>query len=186
MTAEELQTLLADNTDLVSGLFTTLSDSIDEMRAPVEATRAGVEFEQLAGSGLSPVEKVLALQRVPLFSRVSADETRQIADVTQTVAMKAATTLFPESSPPALWVILAGEVSMAGPADAAAITAGAGDVIGAINVMAGRQLGRSADVLRSGVALRLDREDLFGLFTERPELLRQIFSGMFKPEPASI
>jgi hypothetical protein len=32
------------------------------------------------------------------------------------------------------------------------------------------------------MALRLDREDLFALFAERPELLRQIFAGMFRSE----
>jgi len=186
MTAEELQTLLADNTDLVSGLFTTLSDSAEGGRAPVESTRAAVEFEQLAESGLSPVEKVLALQRVPLLSRVSADEMRQIADITQTVTMKAGTPLFQESSAPALWVILSGEVSLEDRAAGAATTARAGDVIGAINTMAGRPLGRSADVVRGGIALKLDREDLFALLGERPELLRQIFSGMFRPDAARV
>jgi hypothetical protein len=37
-------------------------------------------------------------------------------------------------------------------------------------------------VLRGGVALKLDRDDLFGLFGERPELLRQIFAGMFRAD----
>ncbi len=181
MTAEELHTLLADNTDLVSGLFATLAGT-DEGASPVDSTRAGGEFEQLAGSGLSPVEKVLALQRVPLFSRVSADEMRQIADVTQTVAMKPATPLFPESSAPAIWVILSGEVAVADRTAGASTIARAGDVIGTISTMAGRQLGRSADVLRGGVALKLERDDLFGLFGERPELLRQIFAGMFRAD----
>ena len=41
------------------------------------------------------------------------------------------------------------------------------------------RLGRSAEVLRSGVALRIDRDDLFDLLGQRPELMRQLFEGMF-------
>jgi len=100
--------------------------------------------------------------------------------------MKAGTPLFQESSAPALWVILSGEVSLEDRAAGAATTARAGDVIGAINTMAGRPLGRSADVVRGGIALKLDREDLFALLGERPELLRQIFSGMFRPDAARV
>ena len=33
---------------------------------------------------------------------------------------------------------------------------------------------------RGGVALRIDRDELFDLLGERPELLRQLFEGMFR------
>ena len=32
----------------------------------------------------------------------------------------------------------------------------------------------------SGAALRIDRDELFDLLGERPELLRQLFEGMFR------
>jgi ATP:ADP antiporter, AAA family len=179
MTADELRTLLADNTDLVSGLFTTLSDSMESGTGPVQPSAARAEFERLAESGLSPVEKVLALQRVPLFSRVSAEEMRQLAELAQTITLTAGAVLFPESAPPALWVVLSGEIAIGAAVDASGgIRAGAGDVFGAINTMAGRPLGLSGQVIEGGIALKLDREDLFGLLGERPELLRQIFSSM--------
>jgi CRP-like cAMP-binding protein len=180
MTAEELRTLLADNTDLVSGLFTTLSDSMELGTGPVQPSTGRAEFERLAESGMTPVEKVLALQRVPLLSRVSAEEMRQLAEIAQTVILKPGTVLFPESASPSLWVILSGEVSIGGAVNSAgALTASAGDVFGAVSTMAGRPLGLPAQVVKGGIALRLDREDLFELLGERPELLRQIFSGMF-------
>ena len=56
----------------------------------------------------------------------------------------------------------------------------AGDVIGSLSMLSGKPLSKRADVTRSGVALRLDRDDLFDLLGERPELLRQLFEGMFK------
>ena len=43
-----------------------------------------------------------------------------------------------------------------------------------------RPLGKSAEVLQTGAALRIDRDELFDLLGERPELLRQLFEGMFR------
>jgi AAA family ATP:ADP antiporter len=180
LTADELRTLLSNNTDLAAGLFATVADRIDEQRAAVHST--GADLEQLALRGLAPIEKVLALQRLPLLSNVSADEMRHLAGVAQTVTLTAPSTLFPESAAPAIWLILSGEVSLESSAGAAAVTARSGDAIGSLHTMAGRPLGRSADVTRGGIALRIDREDLFALLGERPELLRQIFAGMFRME----
>jgi CRP-like cAMP-binding protein len=180
LTVEELRTLLADNTDLVSGLFTTLIERADAEPELVTPTGAAREFEELAGRGLAPIEKVLALQRLALFARVSADEMRYLADLAQTCTMTAGAPLFAESAPPAIWVVLSGEVALESAAGAAPLLARPGDVIGAAAAMAGTSIGRSAGVVRSGFALRLDREDLFALLGERPEMLRQMFAGMFR------
>ena len=89
LSIEELRTLLADNTDLVSGLFATLSERDPGSRAPVQPTSAGAELAQLAAGGLTPIEKVLALQKTTLFSRTSVEEMQQVAAVTTTVTMTA-------------------------------------------------------------------------------------------------
>ena len=180
LTAEGLRTLMSDNADLVTGLFATLAEGMSAPDLPVHATTAASELEQLAIGGLSPIDKVLALQRIPLFTRVSADEMRHLADITSTVPMKAGETLFPESAPPAVWLILSGEVTLGNSGGEAAQTARGGDVIGSAHTMAGRSLGRSADVTRSGVALRIDHDDLFDVLGERPELLRQMFASVFR------
>ena len=97
--------------------------------------------------------------------------------------MTAGSVLFPESAPPALWLLLTGEVvarelerATAGRPPAAATS------IGSADTMAGRSLGRSAKVVPDGIALKIDREDLFDVLGERPDLLRQMFAGMFKRE----
>jgi CRP-like cAMP-binding protein len=180
LTADELRTLLSDNGDFVSGLFATLADRLTEPHVPVHRVAGARDLETMAATGLSPIEKVLALQRIPLFSRVSADEMRHLANIAKTVNMKAGEALFPESAAPALWMILSGEVSLESSTGEPAVVAGSGDVIGSIVTMAGRSLGRSADVLRSGVALRIDHDDLIETLGERPDLLRQMFEGMFK------
>jgi CRP-like cAMP-binding protein len=178
--------LLADNVDLVSGLFTTLS----AMPPAVTATDTGpvsVDLVELARSGLTPVEKVLALQRMPMFARVSADEMRQLADIAQAVEMTGGATLFTESAAPALWLVLSGEVTLSSAdGDVPPRTVRSGSVIGALEVMAGRPLGLAAKVLAPGIALKVDREDLFSLLGERPELLRQIFSALFRVDTARL
>ena len=181
LTAEELRTLLSDNTDLVSGLFATLAERHEAEGAPVvQSTGVAAELEHLASSGLTPVEKVIALQRVPLFARVAADQMKNLAAVTQTVPMAAGAPLFAASAPAAIWVVLSGEVSLENAQGGTATVARAGDIIGWLATMAGHPLGRSADVLRGGVALRIDRDALFDVLGSNPELLRQIFAGMFR------
>jgi hypothetical protein len=115
----------------------------------IDSTSAGPELEQLAEGGLTPVEKILALQRAPLFARVSADEMPHLAAIAETVTMTAGSPLFAASSPAAVWLLLSGEVSVEQDGQGVQRVARGGDVIGALATMAGRPLGRSADVLRS-------------------------------------
>ena len=186
MRRSELRTLLADNVDLVSGLFATLSVTPPGVTA-TEAGTAGAALEELARSGLTPVEKVLALQRVPLFARVAADEMRHLADITAAVDLAPGASPFAESAAPALWLMLSGEMELASSAaNVRPRTVRSGDVIGALEVMSGEPLGLAAKVTQPGIALRLDREDLFSLLSERPELLRQIFSALFRVDAARL
>ena len=180
LSVEELRTLLSENTELVVGLFSTLAKR--EAEDSVHPTGAASELVALAAGGLAPGQKVLALQRVPIFSRVSAEEIRPLADIAQVVTMQAGAPLFNESAPAAVWLVLSGEVQLNAPGGTQPITARGGDVIGSIGAMAGQPLGRTATVTKAGSALRLDREDLFSLIAERPELLRQLFAGLFRNE----
>ena len=186
MRRSELRTLLADNVDLVSGLFATLSATPPGVTA-TEARTAGAALEELARSGLTPVEKVLALQRVPLFARVVADEMRHLADITTAVDLTPGASPFTESAAPALWLMLSGEMALASSAaNVPPRTVRSGDIMGALEVMSGEPLGLAAKVTQPGIALRLDRDDLFSLLSERPELLRQIFSALFRVDTARL
>jgi CRP-like cAMP-binding protein/HEAT repeat protein len=187
LTVDELRTLLADNTDLVSGLFATLAEEADELTLAVQPTNSARELGQLAEGGLTAIDRVFALQYVPLFRRVSADEMRHLATVAAPVSMKEGTVLFPESAMPAMWLVLTGEVGLAGTAGQAPETARGGDAIGILTTMAGKGLGRTATVARGGIALKIDREDLFDVLGERPELLRQMFASLSRRErPAPV
>jgi CRP-like cAMP-binding protein len=181
LTADELRTLLADNTDLVRGLFSALAARVDPKTVDnMQSTGAAPALEHIAADGVLPVEKILALQRVPVFARIAADEMGALAGITHTVVMTAGTSVFAPSAPVALWLILSGEISLDDPADGSRVVARSGDIIGSLSMLSGRPLGKSAQVLRSGAALRIDRDELFDLLGERPDLLSQLFEGMFK------
>lgn len=47
-------------------------------------------------------------------------------------------------------------------------------------MLSGQPLNYSATSVEDGIALRIDREELFDLLGERPDLLRQLFEGMFR------
>jgi len=173
---EDLRTLLSDNTDLVRGLFATLASAPVPLVTP---SGAGALLEQLTAGGLTAVEKVLALQRVPMFSRIGADDMLTLASATRTMLLSSGTRAFETSAAPALWVILSAELSIDLQGGGRA-TARAGDVIGTWAVLAGREIGASADVVRAGIALKLDREDLFDLLGQRPTLLQQMFAALFR------
>jgi AAA family ATP:ADP antiporter len=175
LTRDELYMLLADNTDLVRGLFATLIDRLDE-----DAIAGRGLGTPLSSAGVAaPFANVLALQRVPLFSRVSAEEMRRLAEIAHVVPMTAGAPLFPEFEPAALWLVLAGEVVLEDPRGGTPVSARAGDTIGVLSTLAGKPLGRSAAVRTSGSALRIDRDDFFDLLGQRPDLLRQMFSALF-------
>jgi len=183
LTVDEFRTLLADNTDLVRGLFATLAERVNPARvSDLQSTGAAAEFAAFAAGNLLPVEKILALQRVPVFGRIAAEEMGALAAIVRTVTMTAGTPLFAESAPVALWVILSGEVALNSLPGGDHVVAKGGDIIGSLSMLSGRPLGKNAEVLRGGIALKLDRDELFDLLGERPELLRQLFEGMFRME----
>jgi ATP:ADP antiporter, AAA family len=181
LSVDDLRTLLSENTDLVGGLFECLSEHASCAGCGVVqlSTAATKDVDTRPGEPVRAVEKVLALERAALFARLSADEATHLATIAHTVPLTAGAPLFAESDPPAIWIVMSGEISLGG-AEGPAMPVRAGDVLGALETLAGKPIGQAATVVREGVALRIDRDDLFELLGERPALLRQLFTGMFR------
>ncbi len=176
VSTDEARTLLAENPDLIEGLFRVIVDS-----APFAGTASVVHgagpAEPPAAGDLPPVEKLLAIQRFPTFSGFQAADVLALADAARQVTLSEGLTLCGEGAPPALLIVLDGEVEVEGANGAKAI-ARAGDAVGLYESLAGRAL-RTARVTRRGVALRLERNDLYDLLTDRPPLLQQLFVALF-------
>jgi CRP-like cAMP-binding protein/HEAT repeat protein len=180
LTVEEFRTALADNTDMVSGLFSMSVDQATARAHAVQPAGAASTFEELADNGLAAAEKIVVLEHVPLFEGLSALEARHIAEIGRTVPLRADTTLFTAQTAPAIWIVLSGAIELDGDGGVTQ-TAAAGSVIGALATLSGRRLGCDARVVRDGLALRIERDDLFDLLNERPALLRQLLTGVFSP-----
>ena len=187
LSTNEMRTLLADNADLVQGFFRTLAG-----RDPKSGERsvlrgdAGKELERLAADQLTPIQKVLALQRISVFSKVSATEMRHLAAIAHQVELAEGTVLSGEADPPDVCIVLSGALTLEAPdGSMPALRAGPGDVVGMHETLAGSAAGaagphpRRLTVAAAGAALRIDRDDLFDLLGQRPDLLQQIFSALF-------
>jgi CRP-like cAMP-binding protein len=178
--ADDLRTLLADNTDLVRGLFATVGASPGAAR-PVVKGAPGRDLTRLASGGASTaVERALALAEVPLFARIAAEEMLHLAAIARETALQPGAALFGEAEPPFICVVLSGEMSVEskGGAEPPAV-AGPGDTIGVFETLAGANGRRTAHAVRAGRVLCVDGEELFDLLGQRPELLRQLSNGLF-------
>lgn len=125
------------------------------------------------------------MQRVPVFSRMSAIEMRHLAAIAHQFELEADAVVSGNTAPPMVYVVLAGALSLEVPdTSVPPIPTGPGDVIGLLTALAGQNGEAGAEpprlvVAQAGSALRIDRDDLYDLLGQRPDLLQQIFSALF-------
>ena len=174
---DEFRALLSDNTELVQGLFRMLAGGARAADRPVMTGRHSAG-PTLHDGPLTPIEKVLTLEDVPVFATVAPDEMLHLASIASEVPMTEGSTLFSESDPSAVWVILAGRAVLESVAGGDIVATEAGDVVGIYDTLAGTPIGRRGRVVGAGRALRIEREDLFDLFGQRPALLRQMLRAL--------
>ncbi|HEY8549744.1 MAG TPA: Npt1/Npt2 family nucleotide transporter [Vicinamibacterales bacterium] len=180
LTMEEAATLLADNTDLVQGLFRWVLDH-DAFKADRIVVRGEglTTISEPPDTPLKPIDIVLVLQRVSLFARMPPDARLALAAIVRQETLVAGQTLVVPSSPPALHVVLDGRVVISGADGEEEIEAGPGDSIGVFEAFAGLPLGRTVRVTAGGRALRLTHDDLFDLLGQQPDLLTYVFATLF-------
>ncbi len=184
LTNEELLAMLGDNSELVQGLFQMLSGESDsERRLVVKGNRSepGLPFER---NGLNSIKKGLVLKTIPVFSEISTDEIIPLAAVAAEACLMRGAQLFGEGDPPALYAILSGELALELPGNGGCLRAGPADVVGIFETLAGKNFACSAQVLSDGLALQIDREDLFDLLSQHSGLLRQVFRALFRTRPS--
>lgn len=183
LTHEQLRTLLADNTDLVQGLFRTLAER-RHARPGFIKTEAGAELAQLSGD-LSPIQKVLALQQIPIFTKISGNEMLYLASIARQIPLEEGAVLADQTGPFGLGIVLSGSLALTTAERPEPVAqAGPGDAVGIYETLAGLESGTQVEklqlvVTKAGSALQIEREELFDLLGQRPDLLQQIFAAIF-------
>lgn len=185
LTSDECRMLMADNPELVEGLFGAILAGQAFASGRVRLRGEGAaDLSRLADEGVKPVERVLALQSISLFADVSTEELLKLADVARPLVFIEGETLFDVTDTPSVFVVLDGRISLE--VDGAdPVVADRADAIGVYETLAGVPVGRVARVVERGAALVIDHDDLFDLLGHRPELIQQLFSVLFARQDAT-
>ena len=189
--SEEFRVLLSDNIELAQGLFRMLLSAPSGKEKPSIRERAVHPEERsldTAGSErLKPIEKVLLLQELPVFSRTTADELLALTAIAQEFPLVKDEHIFSEGDQPAIHIILSGEVLVEPPEDTVggALVVKAGDALGLDETLAGTPFGWRGNVVEEGLALRIERERLFEVLADHVDLLQGLFSSLFQSEPGT-
>lgn len=189
--AEEFRALLSDNIELAQGLFRQLLSAPSKNGCP-SLMRRTVHLEERplalkAGQELKPIEKVLLLQELPIFSRTTADELFALAAIAREFPLVDAERVFNEGDPPTLHIVLSGELSVQSPDDdGQAEIVRAGDALGLHETLAGTPFDWRAKVAEEGMALRIERDKLFDVLADQEDLLQALFSALFQSSTSKL
>ena len=192
LTVEEARGLLADNTDLVQGLFRWMLDhpAFGAGRLVVHGTGAaagdgaaprlepGTSAAVAASAALRPIDVVLALRRIPVFAHSSVEARLALAAIAREERLATDGILLHASDAPAIRLVIDGELEAATPTGET-IAIAPGDAIGVLETCAGVPIGANIRVTVAGRALRISHEDFFDLLGQRADLLQSLFATLF-------
>ena len=180
--AEDFRSLLSDNIELAEGLFRMLL-SVPSAEGNPSLLKGVIDSDDVsvvARPGLKSIEKILFLQQLPIFSHATPDELMELTTIVHEVPLVAGKTAFDRGDPPAIWIIRSGKLSMEPPESGDLLEAGAGDVVGIEETLSGASTDWRALVEQDGLALKIERDNLFSLLADHVELLQGLFGAVFQ------
>lgn len=188
--AEEFRALLSDDIELAAGLFRQLLSAPSKNGSPSVLRQAvNPQDKALALRGdqdLKPIEKVLLLQELPIFSRSTAEELFALAAITRRLPLVENQRVFSEGDSPAIYILLSGELSIHPPdeggGDARSEVVRPGDALALQETLSGNRFDWRATVVKGGVALRIERDKLFEVLADQEDLLQGLFSALFRSD----
>jgi len=155
-------TMVSDNVLMAQGLFRLL------LGGSSAQLRQGVIAARREASGAH------SFRRDPLLASATAAHLLALRASSSEVTLTAGAVLFDADSPPAAYQILEGDVSLESP-DGGSALATKGTTFGIADTLSGTPSGWKAVVVTSGRALRLERDDLFGVMADHVDLMQSLF-----------
>ena len=167
---DDFNGLLSENVQLAHGLFRMLmTGPAAAAWPPVVAPRSPLDSRVAAGN-LRPIETGDRARAGTLFVHATAEDLQAVAAIAQEEPIASGADLFKEGQRAAIYTVLKGRVQIARNGKAPAVAA-PGDTIGIVETLGDRLTEESATVLEAGSVLRINREALFELLSDRIELL---------------
>jgi CRP-like cAMP-binding protein len=177
---EQFLGLLSENSELAEGVFKMMLDThgatlwgevLRDVTHPPSTARLG--------DGLQPIEKVLILEEMPVFSRASGEQLAALAGITREVKLSEGDVLFGAGDAPAIHIVLDGELALEPMGGGQPLAAGPGDATGIYETLGGLDsTAWRGHVVRGGLALKVEREALFDLLADQIDLLQGLFSAL--------
>jgi len=179
---EQFLTMLSDNIVLAQGLFRMLLEApAAERWRTVHMPPPGADLIGPRSRAMQPLEKAILLKQNPLLARATVSQLLDVAAIAREIPLDRDSVLFTESDRPAIYHVLRGVVRLE--ADGTdPIDAGPRATIGVAETVAGVSIGRRAQVIREGHALRIDRQELLEVLADHIDLLQGIFSGLLRAD----
>ena len=162
-------TMVSDNILMAQSLFRLLlGQSPYRLRTTMVSPSQAVAIR----AGSSGSERLFPPD--PLLAGASAAQLLALRASASKVTLTPGAVLFDIDAPPAIYQIVEGELRLESP-DQAPILASAGAMFGVADTLAGTPSGWKAVVNAKGRALRLDRDDLFGVMADHVDLMQNLF-----------
>jgi AAA family ATP:ADP antiporter len=167
-------TMVSDNILMAQSLFRLLLG-----QSPYRLRAAMAAPYQLTAvrAGSSGSERLF--RQDPLLAGATAAQLLALRASASEVTLTPGTVVFDIDGPPATYQILDGELRLESP-DQSPVLASAGVTFGVADTLAGTPSGWKGVVTAGGRALRLDRDDLFGVMADHVDLMQNLFTEVLR------
>jgi CRP-like cAMP-binding protein len=129
---------------------------------------------------LTTIERVLALQKNPIFAEISTDGLAHLATIAEEVEFQPGKLLFEEGGvPDSCYLILAGAVDLRR-GDRSALTVGPGEDVGVWALFDGEPHVYTARASENTHALRIAQEDFYDLLADHTEIVQTFFRTLVR------
>lgn len=129
---------------------------------------------------LTTIERVLALQKNPIFAEIATDGLAHLAAIADEVEFNAKDILFDEGSvPDACYLILAGSVELTR-SGTAALAVGPGDDLGVWALFDNEPHVYAARAVENTHALRITQDDFYDLLSDHTEIIQSLFKTLVR------